>query len=397
MLLGAVVYYFFLRTGPRPEWSPENALNLSAAPLLQDAMTAQSLADAVDQSLRYFDKQDPESAVAFGAQWVKVSRISESLLHFKTKLLELGLTSAFFVYVRESFSFFKSAAAKVLFTGYYEADLRGSLTKTETYKYPLYKKPDDLFLIDLSKYYFYDRAKKIPAVIRGRLNTDRTIVPYHNRQAIDNKGILKGRDLEIVWIDNPVDVFFLHIQGSGIVQLDNGEQMRVNYADANGHPYNAIGRLLLQQGALTRENISMQSIRRYLESHPQQMDDIFNYNPSYVFFRVVDEGPIGSIGVPLTPYRSLATDRRLMPRGALCFVETELPVLDEEKNLTGWKPFQGFVLNQDTGGAIRGADRADLFTGYGETSRLTAGYMKQPGTFYFLLLKENHPIIELPN
>ncbi|MCP4230942.1 MAG: murein transglycosylase, partial [bacterium] len=196
------------------------------------------------------------------------------------------------------------------------------------------------------------------------------------------------KDLEMVWIDNPVDVFFLQIQGSGIVYLDNGEKVRVNYAESNGHPYRAIGRLLLDKGVLTRENVSMQSIRKYLADHPGEMEEIFNYNPSYVFFREVAEGPVGSLGVPVTPYRSIATDRNLFPRGALCYIETEVPVFDEDGQVKEWKPYRGFVLNQDTGGAIRTPRRVDLFTGHGDASELVAGHMKQKGMFYFLIKKQ---------
>ena len=191
----------------------------------------------------------------------------------------------------------------------------------------------------------------------------------------------------LAFADNPIDVFFLHIQGSGIVTLDNGETLRVNYDESNGQPYYAIGKWLVQQEILTLENVSMQSIREYLEKHPDELEEIFITNPSYVFFRVVDEGPMGSIGVPVTAFRSIATDAYLFPRGALCYVETQIPVFDDRDKITGWQAYSGFVLNQDTGGAIRGPGRVDLFTGYGKKSKLIAGHMKQFGTFYFLVKK----------
>jgi membrane-bound lytic murein transglycosylase A len=294
--------------------------------------------------------------------------------------------------VEENFKFYRSGAKETLFTGYYEADLRGSLTKDDRYRYPLYKKPDDLLRIDLSRFYFYRKNKGMPSVLRGRISqfNPGTVIPYYNREEIDNNESLSGKDLEILWVDNPIDLFFLHIQGSGIVQLPDGGTIRVNYAESNGHPYRAIGRLLLDQNAITYENMSMQRIRRYLETHPEKLTEVFNYNPSYVFFRVVEEGPIGSIGVPVTPFRSIATDWRLFPKGGLCFLVTQIPEFDENGNLVSWKPFRGFVLNQDTGGAIRTPGRVDLFTGYGKQSRLIAGHMKQKGTFYFLVKKHGH-------
>ncbi|MCP5050952.1 MAG: murein transglycosylase A, partial [bacterium] len=383
--------YILLKREKRPiEWTPANSLLPVSAPVIEDIRDVGYLVQAIDSSLRYFEKKDPEAAVAFGKEWVPVNRIQESLLDFKTKLQEYGLTEIFFNYIRQNYRFYRSGAKETLFTGYYEADLNGSLTQSETYRYPLYGKPDDLHRIELSQFYFFKRYKGLPSVLRGKMSEKKpgTIVPYHSREEIDGQQKLAGRGLEIVWIDNPIDVFFLQIQGSGIVQLDTGGTMRVNYAESNGHPYYAIGKWLLQRNILTYENMSMQSIRGYLETHPENIDEIFNTNPSYVFFRVVEEGPIGSIGVPLTAFRSIATDRRLFPKGALCFIDTQLPVFDDQNNVKEWKPFRGFVLNQDTGGAIRGAGRVDLFTGYGEQSRLTAGHMKEMGSFYFLVKKE---------
>jgi peptidoglycan lytic transglycosylase A len=350
---------------------------------------------AIDQSLKYYEKLNPESAIAFANDWVSIGHIKESLIDFKIKLQELGLTEAFFLYVKENFRFYRSGAKETLFTGYYEADLRGALTKDDRYRFPLYKKPDDLLRVDLSKFYFYQKNKGLPSVLRGRLSASKpgTVIPYYNREEIDDQEQLMGKDLEIVWVDNAIDLFFLHIQGSGIVQLPDGKTLRVNYADSNGHPYRAIGKLLLQQNALTYENMSMQSIRKYLETHPEKLAEIFNYNPSYVFFRVLEEGPIGSIGVPVTSFRSIATDRRLFPKGGLCFVTTQIPVFDDLDNVVAWQSFSGFVLNQDTGGAIRSPARVDLFTGYGKQSQLIAGHMKQKGTFYFLIKKGpvDHP------
>lgn len=386
----AVVLLLILKKPKEVEWTPQNALNVSSAPELNDVQDRESLIKAIDQSVRYFEKTDLDALVSFGGDWVRVGIVKESLLDFKTALIELGLTQAFYDYIEDHFEFYRTAADTALFTGYYEADLNGSLSPSEKYRYPLYRKPDDLFRINLSEFYFYKNIKGLPSVIKGRISSKdkHTIIPYLDRSTIDDGLELSNKGLEIAWVDNPIDVFFLHIQGSGIVQLENGDTLRVNYADTNGHPYRAIGKLLLDRQLISYEDMSMSAIRQYLNDHPEEMKDIFNYNPSYVFFRVVEEGPIGFIGVPLTPYRSIATDRRLFPKGALCYVETKLPVLDEHNRLKEWKAFRGFVLNQDTGGAIRSPGRVDLFTGYGQTNRLTAGYMKQEGTFYFLVKKQ---------
>lgn len=377
---------------PEVEWRPENSLLPVSAPEITDNGEVDPLIHAIDNSLKYFEKvqsgKDP-SPVFFGSRKVPVRLIVESLLDVRAKLTEYGLTERFFRYIEENYQFFQSAADDVLFTGYFEADLNGSLTPSDVYRFPLYRKPDDLYRIDMTAFSFYEanRYKGLPTVLRGRISQNRTIVPYYDREQIDFQDKLADKGLEIAWIDNPVDVFFLHIQGSGIVQLDTGDILRVNYADTNGHAYRAIGRWLLERNLLTRDNISMQSIRRYLENHPESMKEIFCYNPSYVFFRVVEDGPIGSLGVPVTPYRSIATDRRLFPRGALCYIDTQLPVFDSQNEIKKWQRFRGFLLNQDTGGAIRTPSRVDLFTGYGEKSKRTAGHMKREGTFYFLLKK----------
>jgi membrane-bound lytic murein transglycosylase A len=373
------------------EWTKENSLRRVSSPGIDDAGKIQSLLLSLEFSLKYLYSIPPETPVSFGKQVYRVEDVTESIRDFRDKLKEKGLSKDFFDYVGKNYRFFRSSAKSVLFTGYYEARLKGSLTRSETYRYPLYKKPDSLLRIDLSQFPFYKDAqskiKNLPGILRGRIDENKTIVPYYSRDEIDYRQKLTDEKLEIAWIDDAIDIFFLQIQGSGVVELDTGEHLRVNYADSNGHPYRPIGRLLIERGVLTRDNVSMQSIRKYLKEHPEEMKSIFNYNPSYVFFRVVDQGPLGFIRVPITPYRSIALDHRLFPKGALCYIETELPTFDERGKLKKWEKHRGFVLNQDTGGAIRSPARADLFTGMGEESELVAGHLKRKGTFYFLLKK----------
>ena len=213
------------------------------------------------------------------------------------------------------------------------------------------------------------------------------LVPYYSRREIDELGSLRGRGYEIAWVKNPIDFFFLHIQGSGILRLEDGRRLLVGYAGANGRPYRSIGRLLIDRGKIPQEEMSMQRLRRYLLDYPEEQNEIFFYNESYVFFRFSEEGPLGNIEVPLTPGRSIATDARLFPKGALAFIVTERPVLDAAGQLIGWQSFSRFVLNQDTGGAIRGPQRADLYFGSGFEAEAGAGYMNRPGKLYFLSLK----------
>lgn len=388
LIITTAVIFVIVKIGRRPvEWRADNSLVPAAPAPLQDNRQPDSLVRSIDLSLRFLEQADPESRFTFGGETFSHPQVLDSLRVFKARLLELGLSRGFFQYLRDHFQFYRTAVKDVRFTGYYEARLKGSLKPSARFPYPLYRRPDDLVQVDLSQFYFFDRFKGLPRVIRGRLVKDNRLIPYYDRREIDSAQVLGGRGLEMIWTDNPIDLFFLQIQGSGIVELDNGDSLRINYADSNGHPYRPIGRLLVEQGILSLEDVSMQSIRRYLEEHPEQMEEIFNYNPSYVFFRRVEEGPMGSIGVPLTPLRSIAVDPYIFPRGMPCYLETELPVFDDEERLTGWKPFRGFVLNQDTGGAIRGPGRADLFTGHGHESELVAGHLNRLGSLYFLIKK----------
>lgn len=263
-----------------------------------------------------------------------------------------------------------------LFTGYYEPTLRGNLTPSRTYHYPLYKKPNDLLTIKLD-----DRFPELKGQrVRGRLE-GKTVLPYYSRADIDGKKPpLKGQ--ELIWLDDPDAAFFLHIQGSGRVVLPNGELVGVGYADQNGHPYVAIGKLLIEQGELTREEVSLQTIRNWLKNNPQKAEALKNKNPSYVFFTLRDdakEGPRGSLNVPLTPERSVAIDRRIIPLGTPLWISTDLPDTQQA--------YQRLVFAQDTGGAINGPVRADVFFGLGERAEQLAGTMKQQGKIFALLPK----------
>jgi membrane-bound lytic murein transglycosylase A len=265
-----------------------------------------------------------------------------------------------------------------LFTGYYEAELRGSSRPGGRYAVPLYRKPDDLVMVDLGEFRDAMKGERIAGrVIDGRLR------PYEDRARIEG-GALKGRDLEMVWVDDAVDAFFLHIQGSGRVAMEDGSVMRVGYAGQNGHPYVAVGRELIARGALTKENVSMQSIREWLRANPGEAAGLMNKNPSFVFFRPLDgEGPLGAQGVALTPGRSLAVDRSFVPYG--------LPVwLDAQDPLDGAARLRRLMVAQDTGGAIRGPVRGDVFWGHGDEAELRAGKMKSPGRYHLLIPRDGH-------
>jgi membrane-bound lytic murein transglycosylase A len=271
---------------------------------------------------------------------------------------------------------------KVLFTGYYEPVYEGKLMPDETFKYPIYQKPDDLIRVDLSLFREQYADQSIIARIEGK-----EVLPYFSRKQIEADKALADRDLEMAWLKDPLDVAFLHIQGSGRLKLPDDRTISVGYQASNGQPYRSIGRYLLDRGLLIREEISMQSIRHYLSEHPEILEEVLNHNPSYVFFRFIENGPFGNIDVPLTPGRSVALDSRIFPKGALCFISTEKPVIDSSDEITDWTKFSRFVLNQDTGGAIKGAGRADVFWGSDSHAELAAGHMKHEGELYILIKK----------
>jgi len=390
---------FLLIVGKKPivsEWTRYNSLKKSNVISVTAEGNTTRLVSSINNSLKYYSKLPEERMFIFGNDIYNKAQVEESLLDFKENLLKYGFSQEFFKYVKNNFDFYESATEKVLFTGYYEATLEGSYKRTEIFKYPLYKKPSDLVSIKLWNFPSLKKFKGFHKTLHGKLNKDNTISPYYSRSKIDTYNALSGRDIELVWVNDPVDLFFLHIQGSGIIKLTDGESIRVNYAGTNGHPYKAIGKYLVEKGVCTYKDLSMQYIKNYIKENPSESEDIFNYNPSYVFFRKVEEGPIGSLGVPVTPYHSIATDRYIFPRGAICYIETKLPEFDNKDEFAGTKNFASFVLNQDTGGAIRSPKRADLFTGNGKNSELTAGYLKEKGKLYFLIKKMGSPKNRLP-
>lgn len=264
-----------------------------------------------------------------------------------------------------------------LITGYYQPLLKGSRTKSSQYPHPLYKQPADLITVDLGEAYPELKNKRV----RGKLKGNK-LIPYPTRAEIETMpSPLVGN--ELVWINDLIDGFFLQVQGSGLVQLDNGDSMHVGYADQNGQAYNSIGRVLIERGELTIDQAGMQGIKEWARNNPQKLRDLLNANPSYVFFRELPaglSGPLGALGVPLTAERSVAIDPRYVPLGAPIFLSTTLPNSN--------KPLKKLVVAQDTGGAIKGGVRADYFWGAGEIAGKQAGSMKQSGKIWVLLPKD---------
>jgi membrane-bound lytic murein transglycosylase A len=259
-----------------------------------------------------------------------------------------------------------------LVTGYYEPLLEGRRTPQGAFRQPVFGVPEDLVVVDMAGMYPELRDLRL----RGRLE-GRRLVPYYSRAEIEAAGARFAAPV-IAWTADPVELFFLQIQGSGQIRLEDGSRIRVGYADQNGHPYRSLGRYLLERGELRPGEASMQGIKAWARARPDKLRDALNENPSFVFFRELPAsgGPIGALGVPLSAGYSIAVDRRHVPLGAPVYLATTYPLSEE--------PLERLVAAQDTGGAIRGVARADFFWGSGAQAGEAAGHMRQRGRMWLL-------------
>ncbi|MFV0423467.1 murein transglycosylase A [Oleidesulfovibrio sp.] len=342
------------------------------------------LQPAVERSLAYVTRR-PADGLALDKYGRKITWGQlESTLHLLLGLLprldaEPELLAQYFTLLR--------LEPQPLFTGYYEPYIHASPERTAAYPFPIYGKPADLKTVRLEQ--FHPRWKG--EVLTYRIEGDE-ILPYFDREAIDSKKALQGRGLEVAWVQDLADIFFLQVQGSGRLIMPDGSEKHVLYAGKNGREYVSLGRVMKERGLLPQDGISMQSIRAYLDAHPEEERELLNTNPSYVFFRISDDGPYGSINQVLTPWASLATDRNTLPLGSamLFTVPRPLPATPEQQAQSGKSyvevPFGGFGLAQDTGGAIK-EHRIDLFSGSGEQAEFIAGHLAAKGDVYLLIPK----------
>ncbi|TSA57932.1 MAG: murein transglycosylase, partial [Methylophilaceae bacterium] len=283
-------------------------------------------------------------------------------------------------YFKKNFAVYRTSnldgSTSGLITGYYEPVIEGSRNKNDKYRFPVYARPDDLITVELASIYPELANKRV----RGRV-VGTKLIPYYNRSEIEaDTSPLQGR--EFLWVDDQIDLFFLQIQGSGMVHLENGEKMHIGYADQNGQAYQSIGRLLIDKGELTADKASMQGIKDWARNNTVKLRELLNANPSYVFFRELPPGlpgPIGALGSPILAERVVAIDPRFVPLGAPIFMSTNLPNSN--------KPLNRLMMAQDTGGAIKGGVRADFFWGSGPDAGKMAGSMKQSGRIWVLLPK----------
>lgn len=332
---------------------------------------------AFNTSCRFLLKQKPNTPVGSAyipltaSDWYPACRAA---LH--VDLASKQQAKAFFEQWFVPVEFFNHKPVQGLFTGYYVPLMHGSLTKTEHYPVPIYRTPNDLVTIDLSA---FDPAFTYRRLI-GRLEGNQ-LLPYYSREEI-NQGALSKSASVIAWVNNHIDRLFLEIQGSGFIELDDGSRILLGYADQNGAPYTPVGRVLIDKGVMTKDNVSMQSIRAYLESHPDQIDSVINQNKSFVFFKKSSpKSIVGVQDIALTPGYSLAIDRKWIPIGMPIWLNTTYP--DSQNNHP--KTLQRLMIAQDTGGAIRGMVRGDVFWGAGEKATDIAGKMKNQGNYWLLV------------
>lgn len=353
-------------------------------PTLADDFDSGSLDAACGPSISYLERVPPDRVYQFGP----VERSASELAAGVRRACEIIVATADgqernealqreFLLLR---SVGRDGRGEVFFTGYYEPLLDARSEPSVSFEHPIYGVPGDLITVDLADF----GVENDPARLVGRVERKK-LVPYHDRDDIDfGDGLPAGVEV-MGYVDDPVDAFFLHVQGSGTLVFPDGGRVRAGYALTNGRPYRSIGRLLIDDGLVSREEMSMQAIRAYLAEHPDELRRVLSYNPSYVFFRALPAGggPLGCYGEPVTGGRSIATDRRLFSAPVMAWIDAVIPAAEGED-----VPISRFVLNQDTGGSIRGPGRVDLFFGQGDEAGELAGRTKHTGELYFLLPKK---------
>lgn len=352
-------------------------------PTLADDFDPESLDAACGPSISYLERVPPDRVYQFGPEERSASELAAGVRRACEIIASTADGQDRISAIQEEFLLLRSVGrdgrGEVFYTGYYEPLLDARGEPSGSFEHPIYGVPGDLITVDLADF----GVENDPSRLVGRLDR-RELVPYHNRDVIDFGDGLPA-DVEVMgYVDDPVDAFFLHVQGSGTLVFPDGGRVRAGYALTNGRPYRSIGRLLIDDGLVSREEMSMQAIRAYLEANPGEIRRVLSYNPSYVFFRTLpaDGGPLGCYGEPVTGGRSIATDRRIFPAPVMAWIDAVIPATEGED-----VPISRFVLNQDTGGSIRGPGRVDLFFGQGDLAGELAGRTKHTGELYFLLPK----------
>ena len=367
----------YMPTPPRRALQPR-LVPLDAATCrirLRDDASPESLQQAAARSLRYLQQLPAERRLTALDRQVTVADLLASANMMADAASAGGdvaerVCAQLHVYRAE-------VADGLLVTGYYEPELTASRAQSERFRYPLYRTPDDLVDVDLGQFCPSCGGR----VVGGRVQ-DGKVVPYYSRAQID-AGALAGRKYEIAWLDDPVEAFFLHVQGSAQLRFDDGVHMQLSYASSNGRPYTSIGRVLVDQGKMSPAGVSLQGLKDYLRAHPEEQAALMAADERYIFFRTVVSGPIGSAGITLTAGRSIAADAKVYPPGALAWLR--IAAVDPQPGTPDQPTFTRFAFVQDAGTAISGPGRIDVFWGTGAEAEAIAGNMRNPGELYLVL------------
>ncbi len=331
-----------------------------------------NLRDGIDNSLSYLSK--PSSKQFFPSNGISHDQAVASLRALG-RLLDSGLYGKELnTAIKSRFDFYQSVGCDdkgtVLFTGYYTPIFEGSLTPSARYKYPLYKQPADLVKDDKGE-------------ILGQRLPDGSLVKYPARREIEQSGALKGT--EIAWLTNPFEVYIAHVQGSAIIRQPNGELMTLGYAATNGHEYNGISKIMLQDGIISEQDMSLKGMINYFKANPAQISKYTNQNPRFTFFRMADGNPRGCLNEEVIAFRSIATDKSIYPRASLTFMQTVLP--RPVAGMVRKSQYSGFALDHDAGGAIRAPGRCDVYMGIGDEAGQMAGQVYEEGKLFYLFIK----------
>jgi len=349
---------------------------------LFDDMDSASLIKAINNQLESLYIQDPTQVLRFGNTAVSRLELVESLESFLAILHENLPADEFMRRIRNEFRMIKAGGnnKEFLVTGYYTPVMQASRTRIGPYQYPIYKLPEDASQTSssgqLTNVSWNDSSQSSAQVVRQLTRRD-----------IDGTQALANKNLEIAWLKDDLDRYFLHIQGSGILQFRDGTMAQALFQAANNYTYNGIGKMMIESGAIEVSQGSMQGIKQYFREHPEDIPKYLYNNNRYIFFNLSQGNPRGSGGAEVVGGRSIATDKSIYPAGGLAFIRLRKPILDENNNIERWEPFSRFVVDQDTGSAIRGPARADLYFGAGDQAGAKAGRFHERGEVYYLLKK----------
>jgi len=361
----------------------------TSAPQLRDDLPLAPFLEAIRNEISFFEKTPMAETFTFGAETYSEEEYLSGLRHILEWAQSDAAPSELFKKIEENFDFYevygRNEWSEVFITSYFEPMISGSLKQTPIHTLPLYAAPADLLTVVLED---FDPKFKGERKLKGRV-VGKSFVPYFSRTQIDKMNALQNRKLELCWVD-PIDGYFLQVQGSGTVDLGNGVQIHVNYAESNGHKYDSLGNHL--KTVIPLEQLNLHTIETYLRARPAgEIQDYLNLNPSYVFFKTAEQTALTFLGVPATDGRTIATDNRYFPKGALAFLEFQKPVFESPEQAVPVRTEETarFVLDQDIGGAITGGGRVDLFWGRGAEAKHYAGAMKFPGRLYYLAPKRH--------